>query len=154
MTRRFNQLRWSRIPYKMRRCSRQPTYAWLEHRNYYSSLKKICISKQTSLLPRGTRSSVSHLWRSVTRQWCLYGVTDIHSCATVFLISLLCSPKHIRCMDEASLLEGLSRCFAALKRYQSRSRAAGRCRKFLISVQQEVFCHRSQNGLSPSIYNY
>lgn len=54
-------------------------------------------------------------------------------------------------MDEASLLEGLSRCFAALKGYQSRSRAAERCRKFLISVQQEVFYYRSQNGSSPSI---
>ncbi|KAL6692435.1 fungal-specific transcription factor domain-containing protein [Trichoderma pleuroticola] len=76
-----------------------------------------------------------------------YTVFYIHSCAIVFLISLLCSPKHIHCMDEASLLEGLSRCFAALKRYQSRSRAAGRCRKFLISVQQEVFHYRSQTGM-------
>ncbi|KAM6477517.1 aldehyde dehydrogenase family-domain-containing protein [Trichoderma sp. SZMC 28011] len=76
-----------------------------------------------------------------------YTVFYIHSCAMVFLISLLCSPKHIHCMDEASLLEGLSRCFAALKHYQSRSRAAGRCRKFLISVQQEVFHYRSQNGV-------
>lgn len=76
-----------------------------------------------------------------------YTVFYIHSCAIVFLISLLCSPKHIHCMDEASLLKGLSRCFTALKRYQSRSRAAGRCRKFLISVQQEVFCYRTQNGM-------
>lgn len=57
-------------------------------------------------------------------------------------------------MDEASLLKELNRCFTALKRYQSRSRAAGRCRKFLISVQQEVFCYRSQDGLSSSICNY
>lgn len=67
----------------------------------------------------------------------------------VFLISLLCSPKHISCMDEASLLGGLDRCFAALRGYQSRSRTAGRCRKFLVSVEQEVFHYRSQNGLSP-----
>lgn len=52
-------------------------------------------------------------------------------------------------MDEASLLGGLDRCFAALKGYQSRSRAAGRCRKFLISVEQEVFHYRSQKGLYP-----
>ncbi|KAL7908481.1 aldehyde dehydrogenase family domain-containing protein [Trichoderma velutinum] len=76
-----------------------------------------------------------------------YTVFYIHSCAIVFLISLLCSPKHIHCMGEASLLEGLSRCFAALKLYQSRSRAAGRCRKFLISVQQEVFHYRNQNEM-------
>ncbi|KAM0260132.1 hypothetical protein ACHAQJ_002896 [Trichoderma viride] len=76
-----------------------------------------------------------------------YTVFYIHSCAIVFLISLLCSPKHIHCMNEASLLEGLNRCFAALKRYQSQSRAARRCRKFLISVQQEVFSYRSQDGM-------
>ncbi|KKP04921.1 hypothetical protein THAR02_02942 [Trichoderma harzianum] len=84
-----------------------------------------------------------------------YTVFYIHSCAIVFLISLLCSPKHIHCMDEVSLLERLSRCFVALKWYRSPSRAAGRCRKFLISVQQEVFHYRSQNGLSsPSKCKY
>ncbi|KAH6605522.1 c6 transcription factor [Trichoderma cornu-damae] len=76
-----------------------------------------------------------------------YTVFYIHSCAIVFLISLLCSPRHIRCMDEASLLGGLDRCFAALRGYQSRSRTAGRCRKFLISVGREVAHYRSHNGV-------
>lgn len=72
---------------------------------------------------------------------------DIHSCAMVFLLGYLCSPKPTKIIEDASLLVGYDRCLAFLRSYESQSRSAKRCSKILDFVKQEVFNARS--GMCP-----